>query len=107
MVELLLVVSLTLLVQTSHLNNASAALELASEGYLLALGDLSSNQAQLGQVASECTTIQKGLSISGFIPQVYYCPCDVSVESQVESLVQAALTTLGGVDVVGPSARYG
>ena len=81
-------------------------LELASEGYLLALGDLASNQTQLGQVASECTIIQKGLDIPGFTPQVYHCSCDVAVESQVGSLVQAAVTTLGGIDVVGSSAHY-
>lgn len=78
--------------------------KLASEGYLLALGDLSSNQSQLGQVASECSTIQRGLDIPGFTPQVYHYPCDVSVESQVESLVQAAVTTLGGIDVMVANA---
>ncbi|KAF8608719.1 NAD(P)-binding protein [Ceratobasidium sp. AG-I] len=80
------------------------AQKFASEGYLLALGDLASNQTQLGQVASECTIIQKGLNIPEFTPQVYHCSCDVSVESQVESLVQAALTTLGGIDVMVANA---
>jgi NAD(P)-dependent dehydrogenase (short-subunit alcohol dehydrogenase family) len=63
------------------------------------LGDLPSNE-QLASVAGECSRIQRGLETPGFVPQVYHRPCDVSVESQVESLVQVAVSELGGIDVV-------
>lgn len=74
--------------------------EFASEGYSLALGDLSSNQERLEGVANECIELQKASAVQGVEPKVYYGSCDVSVESQVESLVQKAVDEFGGIDVV-------
>jgi NAD(P)-dependent dehydrogenase (short-subunit alcohol dehydrogenase family) len=79
--------------------NQYLLLELASEGYSLALGDLSSKQDHMKDVASECIKLQK-IAALGVEPKLYYGPCDVSVESQVESLVQKAVDELGGIDVV-------
>lgn len=78
------------------------ALSLASYGYSLALGDVSSNQQRLKQVAEECTELQKATSTQGL--KIYYGPCDVSIESQVESLVEAAVKELGGIDVMVANA---
>lgn len=74
--------------------------ELASEGYSLALGDVLSQQDGLKGVADECTKLQKASTVSGIEPKIYYGSCDVTVESQVELLVQKAVDELGGIDVV-------
>lgn len=80
------------------------ALKFASEGYSLALGDLPSNQDHLKEVAGECTQLQKSSAVLGVELKVYHGPCDVSVESQVESLVQVAVDQLGGIDVMVANA---
>ncbi|CAE6448722.1 unnamed protein product [Rhizoctonia solani] len=79
------------------------ALKLASHGYSLALGDVSSNQQRLKQVADECTEIQKDSNLS-HKPKTCYGPCDVSVELQVESLVERAVNELGGINVMVANA---
>ncbi|CAE6415546.1 unnamed protein product [Rhizoctonia solani] len=78
------------------------ALSLASHGYSLALGDISSNQQRLKQVADECTELQKTKSTHEL--KIYYAPCDVSIESQIEALVDAAVKDLGGIDVMVANA---
>ncbi|CAE7196931.1 unnamed protein product [Rhizoctonia solani] len=78
------------------------ALNLASHGYSLALGDISSSQERLKEVADECIVLQKTNSTHG--SKTYYGPCDVSVESQVESLVETAVKELGGIDVMVANA---
>ncbi|CAE6457326.1 unnamed protein product, partial [Rhizoctonia solani] len=79
------------------------ALKLASHGYSLALGNVSSNQQRLKQVADECTEIQKDSNLS-HKPKTCYGPCDVSVELQVESLVERAVNELGGINVMVANA---
>ncbi|CAE6419153.1 unnamed protein product [Rhizoctonia solani] len=78
------------------------ALNLASHGFSLALGDIPSNQPRLKQVADECIELQKGSSI--YELKTFYGPCDVSTESQVESLVETAVKDLGGIDVMVANA---
>ncbi|CAE6453804.1 unnamed protein product [Rhizoctonia solani] len=78
------------------------ALSLASHGYSVALGDISSNQQRLKQVADECIELQKSNSTDDL--KTYYGACDVSIESQVESLVEAAVNQLGGIDVMVANA---
>ncbi|EUC64358.1 3-ketoacyl-(acyl-carrier) reductase [Rhizoctonia solani AG-3 Rhs1AP] len=78
------------------------ALSLASHGYSVALGDISSNQQRLKQVADECIELQKSNSTHDL--KTYYGACDVSIESQVESLVEAAVNQLGGIDVMVANA---
>ncbi|CAE7212555.1 unnamed protein product [Rhizoctonia solani] len=75
---------------------------LASHGYSLALGDISSSQERLKEVADECIALQKANSTHG--SKTHYGPCDVSVESQVESLVETAVKELGGIDVMVANA---
>ncbi|KAG8731800.1 hypothetical protein FRC11_002274, partial [Ceratobasidium sp. 423] len=72
---------------------------LTSHGYSLALGDISSKQQGLKQVADECIESQKA-SNSTHELKVCYGPCDVSIESQVELLAEKAVSELGGIDVV-------
>ncbi|CAE6431480.1 unnamed protein product [Rhizoctonia solani] len=79
------------------------ALNLASHGFSVALGDIVSKQQSLKQVADECIEVHK-TSKSSHVLKVYYGPCDVSVESQVESLVEAAVSELGGIDVMVANA---
>ncbi|KAG9120509.1 hypothetical protein FRC07_003956 [Ceratobasidium sp. 392] len=80
--------------------------ELASEGYQLALGDLLSSQNQLQLVVDECIEIQRSsvASSQGAIPRTLAVVCDVSSESQVESLVQRAVEELDGIDVMVANA---
>ncbi|CAE6419162.1 unnamed protein product [Rhizoctonia solani] len=79
------------------------ALNLASHGHSLALGDVSSNQQRLKQVAGECIELQRAANSTPEL-KVYYGPCDVSVESQVESLVEKAVNELGGIDIMVANA---
>ncbi|KAF8756960.1 short chain oxidoreductase [Rhizoctonia solani] len=78
--------------------------KLASEGYSLALGDITSNQGRLKEVADECTEIYKNTLAHGAEPKLYYGPCDVTAEPQVQALVQAAVDDLGGIDVMVANA---
>ncbi|ELU42683.1 short chain dehydrogenase domain-containing protein [Rhizoctonia solani AG-1 IA] len=78
--------------------------ELASEGYSLALGDITSNQGRLKEVADECTEICKNTLAHEAEPKLYYGPCDVTAEPQVQALVQAAVDDLGGIDVMVANA---
>ncbi|QRW21598.1 Enoyl-(Acyl carrier protein) reductase [Rhizoctonia solani] len=78
--------------------------KLASEGYSLALGDIASNQGRLKEVADECTEIYKNTLAHGAEPKLYYGPCDVTAEPQVQALVQAAVDDLGGIDVMVANA---
>ncbi|KAJ1304702.1 hypothetical protein OPQ81_005841 [Rhizoctonia solani] len=80
------------------------SLRLASEGYSLALGDVASNQQRLKEVADECTKIQKSATTQAAEPKIYYGPCDVTVEAQVQALVKAAVNELGGIDVMVANA---
>ncbi|KAG9076616.1 hypothetical protein FS749_011570 [Ceratobasidium sp. UAMH 11750] len=81
------------------------AIKLASEGYLLALGDVLSNQNQLQLVVDECIESQRSvMSSHGIVPKVLPVVCDVSSEPQVESLVQTAVKELGGIDVMVANA---
>ncbi|CEL60782.1 hypothetical protein RSOLAG1IB_04021 [Rhizoctonia solani AG-1 IB] len=73
--------------------------KLASEGYSLALGDIASNQKRLEEVAAECTEVYKRTTTDGVGPIVYFGPCDVTSEPQVQALVQAAVEKLGGIDL--------
>jgi NAD(P)-dependent dehydrogenase (short-subunit alcohol dehydrogenase family) len=105
-------VSRTFRIEDIGLNrSAHASKGLASEGYRLALGDLPSNQAKLQSVVDTCVDVQrKSTTTSGFVPKILSVACDVSSEPQVESLVQIAVSELGGIDVVCPPllsrARY-
>ncbi|CUA66940.1 putative pectate lyase E [Rhizoctonia solani] len=78
------------------------ALSLASHGYSVALGDISSNQQRLKQVVDECIELQKANSTREL--KTYHGPCDVSIESQVEALVAAAVNELGGINVMVANA---
>ncbi|CAE6536415.1 unnamed protein product [Rhizoctonia solani] len=78
------------------------ALSLASHGYSVALGDISSNQQRLKQVVDECIELQKANSTREL--RTYHGPCDVSIESQVEALVAAAVNELGGINVMVANA---
>ncbi|CAE6416922.1 unnamed protein product [Rhizoctonia solani] len=80
------------------------ARKLASEGYSLALGDIASNQQRLKEVADECAEIYKNTVTDGIEPKLHYGPCDVTVEPQVQALVQAAVDDLGGIDVMVANA---
>ncbi|KAG8756665.1 hypothetical protein FRC12_010494 [Ceratobasidium sp. 428] len=77
---------------------------LAAKGYLLALADLPSKQNELQSTVSECIEIQRNVISPGFISKVLSVFCDVSNESQVEALVQTAVTELGGIDVMVANA---
>ncbi|CAE6366258.1 unnamed protein product [Rhizoctonia solani] len=77
---------------------------LASEGYSLALGDVVSNQERLKDVADECIKIHKSIATQGVEVKLYYGPCDVTAEAQVQSLVDAAVNELGGIDVMVANA---
>ncbi|KAG9122289.1 hypothetical protein FRC07_001404 [Ceratobasidium sp. 392] len=73
---------------------------LAAKGYLLALGDLPSKQRELESTVRECIETQQSVISPGFVSKVIPVLCDVSNESQVEALVQTAVTELGGIDVM-------
>ncbi|KEP54433.1 3-ketoacyl-(acyl-carrier) reductase [Rhizoctonia solani 123E] len=77
---------------------------LASEGYSLALGDVVSNQERLKDVADECIKIHKSIATQGVEFKLYHGPCDVTAEAQVQSLVNAAVNELGGIDVMVANA---
>ncbi|KAG8725053.1 hypothetical protein FRC09_009327 [Ceratobasidium sp. 395] len=77
---------------------------LAAKGYLLALADLPSKQNELQSTVSECIEVQRNVISPGFISKVLPVFCDVSNESQVEALVQTAVTELGGIDVMVANA---
>ncbi|CAE6453809.1 unnamed protein product [Rhizoctonia solani] len=85
------------------IGRAIALSNLASHGYSLALGDLLSKQPPLKQVADECIELQKA-SNSVHKPRAYFGSCDVSVESQVELLVEKAVNELGGIDIMVANA---
>ncbi|KAJ1304445.1 hypothetical protein OPQ81_005592 [Rhizoctonia solani] len=84
----------------SYGNNAP--LGLASHGYSLAISDVPMKQESLKQVADECIEVQKAKSSDGL--KTYFTSCDVSIESQVESLVETAVKELGGIDVMVANA---
>ncbi|KAG8711331.1 hypothetical protein FRC08_016015 [Ceratobasidium sp. 394] len=67
------------------------------------LGDLASNQDALGTVQAECANIYKGLS-GGSSLQSLIMGCDVTVEEQVNALVDAAVKELGGLNVMVANA---
>ncbi|QRV93974.1 Enoyl-(Acyl carrier protein) reductase [Ceratobasidium sp. AG-Ba] len=77
---------------------------LAAKGYLLALGDIPSKENELQTVVSECTEIQRNTISPGFISKILPVLCDVTKESQVEALVQTAVSELGGIDVMVANA---
>ncbi|KAH7339738.1 NAD(P)-binding protein [Rhizoctonia solani] len=80
------------------------AQRLASDGYSLALGDIASNQERLKEVANECAKLHKNVATQGAELELYYGPCDVTVETQVQALVGAAVNQLGGIDVMVANA---
>ncbi|CAE6536411.1 unnamed protein product [Rhizoctonia solani] len=79
------------------------ALNLASHGYSLALGDIASKQQLLKQVTDECIEYQKTSNATNEL-KACFAPCDVSVESQVELLVEKAVKELGGIDIMVANA---
>ena len=67
------------------------ALRLASDGYDVSLFDIRSNESKLQEVASIIETKgRKAITVTG----------DVSVEQDVEGLVEQTVGKLGSVDVV-------
>ncbi|QRV93741.1 Enoyl-(Acyl carrier protein) reductase [Ceratobasidium sp. AG-Ba] len=75
------------------------ALKLASQGYSTVLGDLPSNQHALSLVQQECSRIHNGLKNRSNLSSLHL-PCDVTVESQVNGLVNAAVDNFGKLDVM-------
>jgi meso-butanediol dehydrogenase/(S,S)-butanediol dehydrogenase/diacetyl reductase len=69
----------------------SIALRLASDGYDVALNDLPSAAAELKEVAEAVEKAGR---------KVLILPGDVTVEADVQALIQDTVAGLGGVDVV-------
>jgi meso-butanediol dehydrogenase/(S,S)-butanediol dehydrogenase/diacetyl reductase len=69
------------------------ALRLASDGYDVALNDLPSAAAELKEVAEAVEKLKAGR-------KVLILPGDVSVEADVQALIQDTVAGLGSVDVV-------
>ncbi|QRV99781.1 Enoyl-(Acyl carrier protein) reductase [Ceratobasidium sp. AG-Ba] len=75
------------------------ALELASQGYSTVLGDLPSNQHALESVQQECSK-RYNLLPNRTLRSSWHVPCDVTVESQVNELVNLAVEKCGKLDVM-------
>ena len=76
------------------------ALRLASEGFNIVLNDIESNLHGIAQVASEISASKSadgGTTAGG---GVVCAVGDVSVEANVEKVVERAVAEFGGVDVV-------
>ncbi|KAF8591737.1 acetoin reductase family protein [Ramaria rubella] len=74
------------------------ALRLAHDGFDVVVNDIPSKAEQLeGVLAEICATTQKGLVVTG----------DVSLETDVQKLVDATVTCFGGLDVMIANAGIG
>ncbi|KAG1739901.1 uncharacterized protein EDB91DRAFT_1248661 [Suillus paluster] len=76
----------------------SIALRLAQDGFDIALNDVPTKGPQLESVATEIKSLGR---------QVCIVPADVSVDEQVKEMVDAAVTKLGGLDVMVANAGVG
>ncbi|QRV93731.1 Enoyl-(Acyl carrier protein) reductase [Ceratobasidium sp. AG-Ba] len=75
------------------------AIKLASDGYSLMLADLGSQQAALSTLQVECSSIHTRISGETSL-ECLFMECDVTVESQVNALVEATVEKLGGLNVM-------
>lgn len=73
----------------------SIAVQLARDGFDIALNDLPDKNAQLELVATDIESLGR---------QVCVVPADVTVEKQVKEMVDDAVTKLGGLDVMVANA---
>ncbi|KAG2754121.1 NAD(P)-binding protein [Suillus brevipes Sb2] len=73
----------------------SIAVQLARDGFDIALNDLPDKNAQLELVATDIESLGR---------QVCVIPADVTVEKQVKEMVDDAVTKLGGLDVMVANA---
>jgi NAD(P)-dependent dehydrogenase (short-subunit alcohol dehydrogenase family) len=73
----------------------SIAVQLARDGFDIALNDLPNKNAKLELVATDIESIGR---------QVCVIPADVTVDKQVKEMVADAVTKLGGLDVVSRSS---
>lgn len=67
------------------------ALRLAKYGFDTALNDVPSKRGQLRSVADEIEKIGR---------RAHLVPADVTIEEDVKAMIQGAVETLGGLDVV-------
>lgn len=65
----------------------------------MVLGDLPINQDALGLVKEECAKVHKSISGRSSLESLHMA-CDVTVEDQVNSLVDTAVNKLGGLEVL-------
>lgn len=73
----------------------SIAVQLARDGFDIALNDLPNKNAKLELVATDIESLGR---------QVCVVPADVAVEKQVKKMVDDAVTKLGGLDVMVANA---
>ena len=76
----------------------SIALRLASDGFDVALNDISSNSHLLAELINEIKSAGNGR-------QAVAVPGDVSVEAEVEWIVEQTVELLGSLDVVSYRLR--
>ncbi|KAF8597896.1 NAD(P)-binding protein [Ceratobasidium sp. AG-I] len=81
----------------------AVALRLAADGYSLVLGDLPTSQDALSMVKDECASIYTSLP-SRVSRESMHAVCDISDESQVDSLVDTAVNRFGGLEVMVANA---
>ncbi|KAG8746611.1 hypothetical protein FRC12_014243 [Ceratobasidium sp. 428] len=77
----------------------AVALKLASHGYSVVLGDLSNNEGALSSVQHECSQIHNKLPNKSDLMSLHM-PCDVTVEEQVNALVDTAVNKCGHLDAM-------
>lgn len=79
------------------------ALRLASDGYSVVVSDLPNKKGPLTAVQQQCADIYKSHP-QGSSLTALQVECDVTVESQVDNLVDTAVKELGGLNVMVANA---
>lgn len=73
------------------------ALQLAADGFDLALNDIASKGAQLDAVKAEVIKVRRRAAIF---------PADISIDAEVKGMVEGTVQVFGRLDVVSPLVMH-